>query len=104
MIDTQLKLLKFTGKTFNYYKNRVAGNKEITYDQAQRKMTRNAILAKKANSTEYESKLYMYGSLWFLVTDDDRIVWMRNNCFKPQGWNIDKETYIKLCKELSITS
>jgi hypothetical protein len=96
-----MKLLKLKRKVEEYYRNNVKGNKDISYDQIRRKMTRNMLLAKKEDSTDYPCQLYKYGSLWFLVKDD-KVVWMRNKCYVPEDWILDKEKYNRLNEELGI--
>jgi hypothetical protein len=96
-----MELLKLKRKVEKYYRNNVRGNKNISYDQIRRKMTRNMLLAKKADSTGYSAQLYQYGSLWFLVKDG-KVVWMRNKCYVPEDWELDKDKYNELNKELGI--
>jgi hypothetical protein len=97
-----IKILKFKGNTFNYYKQNVKGNENTTYNQAQRKMTRNMLLAYKTDSSEYPGQMYQYGSLWFVVNKKNQIVWIKNYCFIPEGWKVNKLKYLKLSKQLGI--
>jgi hypothetical protein len=96
-----MELLKLKRKVEEYYRNNVKGNKNISYDQIRRKMTRNMLLAKKEDSTGYPCQMYKYGSLWFLVKDG-KVVWMKNKCKVPEDWVLDKDKYNKLNKELGI--
>lgn len=97
-----IKLLKFKGDTFHYYKTSIQGNENITYKEACAKMTRNQLLAYKEDSTGRSAQLYKYGCLWFLVDNKDRIVWIQNNRRPAEGWKRDKKEYLRLSKELGI--
>jgi hypothetical protein len=96
------EILKFKKGLFDYYRNTVSGNNEITMDQARRKMTRNMLLAAKSDSTEFNSQRYMYGSLHFNVNERGVITWIGNRKFTPQGWELDKEAYVRLSRELGV--
>jgi hypothetical protein len=97
-----IKILKFKGNTFTYYQTHVKGNEKVTYDQARRKMTRNMMLAYKTDSEGYPGQMYQYGSLWFVVNTKNQIVWIKNYCFLPEGWKVNKIKYLKLNKQLHI--
>jgi hypothetical protein len=96
------EILKFKKGLFDYYKKNVSGNDEITLDQAQRKMTRNMLLAAEADSTKFYGQKYMYGNLHFIVNDRGVITWMKNKQYSPQGWRADKKLYVQLSEELGI--
>jgi hypothetical protein len=97
-----MEILRFKKGLFEYYVKNVAGNDEITRDQAQKKMTRNMHLAAKSNSDKFTHQKYMYGNLHFIINDRGVITWMRNKCYSPEGWKVDKIKYVKLSKELGI--
>jgi hypothetical protein len=96
------EILKFKKGLFDYYKETVSGNKDITLDQAQKKMTRNMLLAAKADSTNFHAQKYMYGNLHFIVNERGVITWMKNKQYAPQGWKSDKKLYVQLSEELGI--
>ncbi|MGD7046998.1 hypothetical protein FZC83_02035 [Rossellomorea marisflavi] len=96
------EILRFGRGLFDYYREHVNGNEDISYDQARRKMTRNMRLAFKADSEGYRTQKYMYGSLHFCVNERGIITWIRNRQYSPQGFNIDPVRYIEVSKELGI--
>lgn len=97
-----MSILQFKKGLFQYYKEQVEGNDEISLEQARKKMTRNMRLATKANSTGFHSQKYMYGSLHFIVSDRGVITWIKNRQYSPQGWSVDKEEYVRSSEELGI--
>ncbi|WJV20785.1 hypothetical protein QU593_10245 [Rossellomorea marisflavi] len=96
------KLLKFKKGLYEFYKEEVSGNKNISLDLARKKMTRNMLLSEKANSENHRGQKYKYGSLHFIVNQGGVITWMNNSCFPPRKWSIDKDKYKQLNKELLI--
>ncbi|MEW5569697.1 hypothetical protein [Rossellomorea marisflavi] len=96
------QVLSFAKGLYRYYKEQVNGNEDIPLDQARRKMTRNMLLAHKANSEGYRSQKYMYGSLHFCVNDRGVITWIRNRQYSPQGFSMDHGKYIEVSKDLGI--
>jgi hypothetical protein len=95
------QILSFGKGLYKYYKEEVSGNKEITYDQAARKMTRNMLLAKEVKSPKYKYPTYKYGCLWFRVNERGVIFWIMNGR-RPDDWKQDKKGYVQLSKELGI--
>lgn len=96
-----MKLLAFKNSAYEQYKQTVSDNENLSHNQACRKMTRNMLLARKAISTGYDSQLYMYGSLHFLVKDN-KVVWISNKRRVPVGWKLNKKEYLRLTKKLAI--
>lgn len=101
-----MQKLKMGREMYAQYKSTVKNVENITLEQAQLKMTRNAQLAivnprfnakGKVHSTHYQ-----YGSLQFITTNDGSIVWMKNYCGFPKDWKRDNTLYLKLNKELGI--
>lgn len=96
-----MKRLNMSKRMYEYYRDSVKNNETITFSQARRKMTRNMLLANKADSSNYIGQMYQYGRLWFVVRDN-KIIWMKNKCRNPEGWILDKEKYDELNKTLGI--
>ena len=100
-----MKLLKLTKDAYNQYKNTVKGNENISYKQAQRKLTRNVQLAIEAPQEEehkqQDKKLYLYGNLHILVVQD-RIVWVKNHRWYCDWFHKDQEEYEELSKKYKI--
>ena len=105
----KMKKLKMPYHIYQQYKNTVKDNEDITQQQAELKMTRNAQLAlatirekeSRRNSKKKVSTHYQYGCLHFIVADG-RVVWMRNNSKAPKGWKRDNKLYLKLNSDLGI--
>lgn len=97
----RMKLVQFRDEMFQQYKNKIKGCEHISLLEAEKKMSRNMILAHKPDSTGYKGQMYQYGSLWFVVVRN-RITWLRNHCDVPEGWTLDIEEYRRLNKELGI--
>lgn len=96
-----MKNLKLSRKMYDQYMATVKDNKGITKEQAELKMTRNAILGVTQVRAKKDSTYNMYGGLHFIVANGN-IVWMKNHCGTPKGWTRNNRLYIKLNKELGI--
>lgn len=96
-----IKLLNLTDKVFNTYVNTVKGRNNTSFKEVRKILTRNMLLAHKADSEGYRGQMYQYGRLWFVVIGD-KVVWLKNHCHKPKGWVKDNELYNLLNKELGI--
>lgn len=73
-----MELLQLGKGVLPYYRKHVRGNEDIDQNLAQRKLTRNVLLAKKALCDEQGKVLYLYGNLEILVVNDT-IVWIKNH-------------------------
>lgn len=93
--------LKMTDSAFNYYKNSVKGNKNITYEQACLKMTRNMMLALPVKKNNGKRLVYMYGTLHFTV-QNGRVNWIGNQRPIPAVWYKDRVRYDEITKTLGI--
>lgn len=103
-----MKLITISDKAFRYYKRKVRGNKDITYDLACKKLTRNIILAKKVPARNEEeiakrNELFLYGNLFILKRGNMVIhLWNHKNTNAYEDWELDQAKYDELSKELGI--
>lgn len=99
------RLLTINNKSFEYYKKYVKGNKNISYDQARRKMTRNMHLAYQYQTSVTSEgrviKHYTYGNLCFSVIKNE-VVSIDN--YRPihSKWKQDYPKYLALSKRFGI--
>jgi hypothetical protein len=98
-----MKLLTLKHAAYLDYKNTVRGNKDITYYEAQKKLTRNMKLAYKFPPLEGqpEKGLYQYGNLQFLVVNG-KVVKLTNKNNPVPGWKRSKVKYLYWSKKLGI--
>lgn len=97
-----MELFKLGKGAFHHYRNSVRGNQNISFEEAQRKLTRNIQLAIEVQPEKYDDKqLYMYGKLGILVVRD-KIIWVKNNLHSPKSWKKDRKKLSSLNKELAI--
>jgi len=97
-----MRPLKVSRKVCAHYRNVVKGNKFTPLEQIEKKFVRNMALVILEVHPEGRGTYCLYGKLHFIVSDDDVVVWMRNNCPSPKGWKKDNEKYLQLNKELGI--
>ncbi|PAD70833.1 hypothetical protein CHH83_01905 [Bacillus sp. 7586-K] len=103
-----MKLLEITDEALEQYRTTVRGNENITYDQAQRKLTRNVILVKDFAPERIKrswltlGKNFAYGNLHIIVRSGKIIKIVNHKGRKQDSWNPPKHEYIKLCKLLGI--
>lgn len=102
-ISEETKLLEITNKVYGTYLQTVKDRERTSWQDARKILTRNMLLAHKADSTDYKGQMYQYGRLWFVVIDNT-VVWIRNYCDTPRGWKKDNELYEWLNEELGIES
>jgi hypothetical protein len=98
-----MKLYMLGKGVSKYYKTHVKGNQFADQNLIQKKLTRNVMLSKKYQLANNE-KLYIYGNL-LIFTKGNTIV--RLNNIKGNGiieYDVDKEKYNQLNKELKIPS
>jgi len=95
-----MELLNLHDKVYDCYTNKVKGNKLLTYEMVQKKLTRNYHLAKKVKLGSQE--LCLYGCLTFLVSEGC-VLWLKNYIGTDTSWFIkDTKKYNKLNKQLGI--
>jgi hypothetical protein len=105
----KMKILKLTDKVFQYYKENVKENENITRDQAAKKLTRNKELAMRVpprNNRERQKgyQMYYYGNLHFVVSDD-KVIHIKNHAdgnLHCAGWFLDENRYAELTNKLGI--
>jgi hypothetical protein len=104
----KLKILELTDKVFQYYRENTRDNKNISRDQAARKLTRNVMLAKEVpprNAIDrlLGNKMYHYGNL-HLVVRRGKVVHIKNykNQNNYKGWEFNPHKYVELTKKLGI--
>lgn len=103
-----MKLLKLTDEVFQYYKENVKGNENISEDQAARKLTRNVLLAMPVPQRSPVERLignmkYIYGNL-YIVVRRNKVVHISNQSGGKRygGWFKDQAKYDELTKLLEI--
>jgi hypothetical protein len=104
-----LKILKLTDEVFQYYRENVRDNENISRDQAARKLTRNVLLAMEVPPRNFletwtGNTKYIYGNLHIIVKRG-KVIKLFNNYGKAKaygGWFLDKKKYTQLTKELGI--
>lgn len=96
-----MKLYKLSKNAYEYYKNNVKGNENITYMMCRRKLTRNILLASEC-PIKNNRRLFYYGNLSIIVNNKNQIVWIQNYHDRKQDFKVDKERYEELNKKLRI--
>lgn len=103
------KVLKLTQEAFNYYReNTNERNKNITYDQACKKISRNVLLAKEVKLRDKFQrltgmKLYHYGNLHIYLRWNRVIKLVNHKGGKHYGgWQQDIMKHIELSEQLGI--
>ena len=98
-------MLEIKQSAFEYYRNNVRGNATISYEQAQKKLSRNVLLAvekkrlKNFIRCEHE---YIYGCMRIIVKSGT-IVEIENYITDiVPDWTKDEEKYEQITKELGI--
>jgi hypothetical protein len=104
----KMEIVELTDKVFRYYTKKVKNNKNITYDQARLKLTRNIMLAKKVPprdelDIEKGNILYQYGNLEILVRNNT-VIHLKNHRGENRytGWELDRFKYVDLTRDLGI--
>lgn len=93
-------ILKLTDEVFDYYQNKTAGNKNISRELAELKMTRNMHLALPYNHNSGRT-WYAYGQLRFAV-ENGVVGWIVNKRREPAVWSKDWDKYDRLTNELGL--
>lgn len=76
----EIKIYELPNYVYNRYRKITKGNKNVSYDLAKKKISRNVYLAKCLINGEYE-QLHLYGSLLIKTKTDeqgDRVVGLWN--------------------------
>jgi len=95
-----MDILNLDDHVYDCYTNKVKGNKLLTYEMVQRKLTRNYHLAKKVKLGSQE--LCLYGCLTFLVSENC-VLWIKNYIGTDTSWfTKDMKKYNKLNEQLGI--
>lgn len=95
-----IKILKLSRSSFDYYRKNVGLNSNITMIDAQTKLTRNKILALPYKMSKGKT-WYAYGNLRFMIKDDV-IEWIENGHSQHPKWTKDINKYKELSKRLGI--
>jgi hypothetical protein len=104
-----VQIFEITDRVYEYYKQNVKGNEDVTKDQAAKKLSRNVMLAKEIPPRNEQdiskgNKMYYYGSL-HIVLKGDKIIYLNNHRgSKCYGWELDQEKYEKISTEFEITA
>jgi hypothetical protein len=102
---SELKMLKLNDNSYEYYRNKVKGNENISREQAERKLTRNSLLSfvymKDSPAKKNPRTWYSYGALRFMVQNNE-VKWIENNCRVYPMWYLDTAKYMSLSDELGI--
>ncbi|PHA03037.1 hypothetical protein COE51_01455 [Bacillus pseudomycoides] len=100
-----MKLLKLTPKAYMEYCYTVKGNERTTFEQAQKKLSRNVQLVKETAPDRIVRGLfyntYKYGNMSITVRLG-KVIKVENTKGKPVKWKFPKERYIQLSKEYGV--
>ena len=105
-----MKILKLTDEVFEFYRTNTRDNENITRDQAERKLTRNVMLAMPVPPRNFldawvGNQKYIYGNLHIIVRRN-KVVGLFNHKGKGEkaygGWFKDHKKYAALTKQLEI--
>jgi hypothetical protein len=100
-----IRLLNLKESAFKTYKNEVKGNLNISFDQAQKKLTRNVLLAVERTSLKNILKCqqeWIYGNLRIIVRFGTIIEIENHIQDVVPGWTCDQKKYEAISKELGI--
>jgi len=98
--EEDIQILTLNDHVYDCYTNKVKGNKLLTYEMVQKKLTRNYHLAKKVKLGSQE--LCLYGCLTFLVSEGC-VLWIKNYPGTDTSWfEKDMKKYNMLNEELGI--
>ena len=95
-----MEILNLHDHVYECYTSKVKGNKLLTYEMVQRKLTRNYHLSQKVKLGSQE--LCLYGCLTFLV-GENCVLWIKNYIGTDTSWfEKDMKKYNKLNEQLGI--
>lgn len=98
-----MNLLTVPMNIYAIYKKEVKGNEDATLLDVEKKLTRNMKLSKITKRGHKRGKYCQYGKLHFIVSSDNVVVWLKNNCPSPEDWNKNVYHYNSLNRMLKIT-
>jgi hypothetical protein len=94
MENKEPKLLKITPRVYEYFRTKVKGNEDATYDLTTRKLNRNIQLAKEFMpdliSKHLGTTTYRYGNL-HIKTRFNKIINIKNHYGTGSHWNVDEK-------------
>jgi ATP-dependent phosphoenolpyruvate carboxykinase len=100
-----VRLLNLKESAFKQYQLEVKGNANITFDQAQKKITRNVLLAVERTSLKNLltfKQVYIYGNMKITVRFGT-IIEIENHISDPvPNWTKDEKRYEEISRELGI--
>ena len=95
-----MDILNLHDHVYECYTSKTKGNKFLTYEMVQKKLTRNYHLSKKIKLGSQE--LCLYGCLTFLVSEGC-VLWFKNYRGTDTSWfEKDRKKYNKLNEQLGI--
>jgi hypothetical protein len=100
-----IRLLNLKESAFNYYRTNVKGNLNISFEQAQKKLSRNVLLAVERTSLKNILKCqqeWIYGNLRIIVRFGTIIEIENHIQDVVPGWVCDQKKYEAISKELGI--
>jgi phosphopentomutase len=104
----KLKILKLTDKVYDQYKRFVKGNQDITKEMAEKKITRDVMVATEVPvRSDYEKQIgnraWRYGNL-LIITRRDKVVhiWNNKGVNAIAEWEVDETKRNELSKKLGI--
>lgn len=97
---SKIKVLQLGKGVYQYYRDNVKGNQNTPYEIAQRKLTRNVMLA-LTNKIDEDKYLFLYGNLHIFV-EGNTIVKLENYKGGVNWFWKDLKNYYKLNHKLGI--
>jgi hypothetical protein len=97
-----LRIYRITDEVFQFYRENVKDNENISRDQAERKLTRNILLSMPVPQRNGNQK-WIYGNLHIIV-NSNKVVRLLNHSegkYYPM-WFKDETRYNELTKQLGI--
>lgn len=98
----EIELLNISNKLYEKYKDIVKKNEKTSIELARKKMTRNFLLSKQKPTHSGRGIYCRYGRLHFIVSENNEVVWMRNNNATSSEWQKDLRLYMELNEKLGI--
>lgn len=99
-----IKIWDLPTYVFNYYRKNVKGNKDVSYELAKKKLSRNIALSTPIY-IGHTHNLYSYGNLMIKTKSDskgDRIIGLWNHKHPHDKWSKHTKKYDKYNKYLGI--
>ena len=93
-------------KAYNYYITNVRGNAKVSFDLAQKKLTRNIKMSKKLKQSVWQKltgkQVYQYGNLLITLSKDTIVEVVNHKGDQLPGWKFNKAAKKKWNKKLEI--